>query len=227
MFGNVTTFKRAVREGIPLEQEPCVDAISRQAVFDLPRIKTHNHWGNVIKESVDIEDVRQLPPVTPAEKQQPCEELDFVQPHNKLPVGLKICNMREATQGERAGIQRYIDSIVGSCEDCISRQEVLDMLEDINVETEGVGFYYKHYIEYIKQLPSVTPKFMDVDIQKMQEMELAEIQEAYELGKAEQPKIGHWIAVGDHFWKCSECRCCEISKSNWCPNCGAKMEVEE
>ena len=74
MFGNVTTFKRAVREGIPLDQEPCVDAISRQAVLDLPRIKTHNHWGNVIKESVDIEDVRQLPPVTPAEKQQPCED---------------------------------------------------------------------------------------------------------------------------------------------------------
>jgi hypothetical protein len=51
-----------------LEPEPCTDAISRQAVLDLPRIKTHNHWGNVIKESVDIEDVRQLPPVTPTEK---------------------------------------------------------------------------------------------------------------------------------------------------------------
>jgi hypothetical protein len=50
------------------KQEPCDDAISRQAVLDLPRIKTHNHWGNVIKESVDIEDVRQLPPVTPTEK---------------------------------------------------------------------------------------------------------------------------------------------------------------
>lgn len=50
------------------KQEPCTDAISRQAVMDLPRIKTHNQWGNVIKESVDIEDVRQLPPVKPAEK---------------------------------------------------------------------------------------------------------------------------------------------------------------
>lgn len=42
--------------------------------------------------------------------------------------------------------------------DCISRQVALDMLEDINAETEGVGFYYEHYVEYIKNLPSVTPK---------------------------------------------------------------------
>lgn len=51
-----------------LEQEPCDDAISRQAVLDLPRIKTHNVWGNVIYESVDVENVRQLPPVTPQQK---------------------------------------------------------------------------------------------------------------------------------------------------------------
>ena len=40
------------------------DCISRQVVLDLPRIKTHNVWGNIIKESVDVEDVKQLPPVT-------------------------------------------------------------------------------------------------------------------------------------------------------------------
>lgn len=51
-----------------LAQQPCGDCISRQAVLDLPRIKTHNQWGNVIKESVDVEGVRQLPPVTPQPK---------------------------------------------------------------------------------------------------------------------------------------------------------------
>lgn len=51
-----------------LNREECPDAISRQVVLDLPRIKTHNQWGNVIKESVDVEGVRQLPPVNPAEK---------------------------------------------------------------------------------------------------------------------------------------------------------------
>lgn len=47
-----------------LSQEPCNDAVSRQAVLALPRIKIHNEWGNVIKESVDVEDVKQLPSVT-------------------------------------------------------------------------------------------------------------------------------------------------------------------
>lgn len=51
-----------------IEQEPCEDAISRQAVLDLPRIKIHNEWGNVIKESVDVEDVRRLSPVVPQQK---------------------------------------------------------------------------------------------------------------------------------------------------------------
>lgn len=50
-----------------LKQEPCSDVISRQVVLDLPRIKTHNVWGNVICESVDVEDIRQLPSVKPAE----------------------------------------------------------------------------------------------------------------------------------------------------------------
>ena len=44
------------------------------------------------------------------------------------------------------------------CENVISRQAVLDMLENINAETEGVGFYYEHYVEYIKNLPPVTPQ---------------------------------------------------------------------
>ena len=43
-------------------------------------------------------------------------------------------------------------------DDLIERQAVLDMLEDINAETEGVGFYYEHYVDYIKALPPVKPQ---------------------------------------------------------------------
>ena len=62
-----------------------------------------------------------------------------------LKVNKAICNNLKALEQE-------------PCEDAVSREAVLDMLEDINAETEGVGFYYKHYVEYIKKLPPVTPK---------------------------------------------------------------------
>ena len=87
-------------------------------------------------------------------------------------------------------------------EDCISRQTVLDMLEDINAETEGVGFYYEHYVKYIKDLPSVTPK----------------------------EKTGKWIPLGNYdewgnenSYKCSECGERNFYPDNYCHNCGAKM----
>ena len=74
MFGNVTTFKRAVRKGIPLEQEPCDDCISRQAVqtelencevVDM-RDENDDLVGYYNADTVDSI-VRNLPPVT-AEK---------------------------------------------------------------------------------------------------------------------------------------------------------------
>ena len=37
----------------------------------------------------------------------------------------------------------------------------------------------------IQDLPSVTPKFTDTEIQKMQELEQAQLEKAYELGRAE------------------------------------------
>ena len=52
--------------------------------------------------------------------------------------------------------------------------------------------------------------------------------------QAETPKHGHWIEAdsGDCCYKCSECGFLRdayiLDESNYCPNCGAKMdEVEE
>lgn len=44
---------------------------------------------------------------------------------------------------------------VSVSENAIDKQIVLDMLEDINKETDGCGFEYKHWREYIDSLPTV------------------------------------------------------------------------
>ena len=128
----------------------------------------------------------------------------------------KVIKMRDATPEERESIDKYVKSISKPtgvdfwdleqepCEDAISRQTVLDMLEDINAETEGVGFYYEHYVEYIKKLPPVKP----------------------------QQKTGHWRHY-ESMLICSECgtefyddimEYCGDDVPKCCPNCGARME---
>ena len=41
-----------------------------------------------------------------------------------------------------------------------------------------------------------------------------------------EPKTGHWIDTDEGFLpcECSECETVEFKKSNYCPNCGAKMQ---
>ena len=52
-----------------LEQGPCEDAISRQAVLDLvTTIETDDCSGDEIMEVVNIDDIKELPPVTPQPK---------------------------------------------------------------------------------------------------------------------------------------------------------------
>ena len=66
------------------------------------------------------------------------------------------------------------------CEDCVSRKAIKEK-----------KVYSKERHEYIVPvaeidwLPSVTPKFTDAEIQKMQELEQAQLDKAYELGRAE------------------------------------------
>lgn len=47
----------------------------------------------------------------------------------------------------------------------------------------------------------------------------------------QQPKTGHWIDVeilDSALWhECSECGETEFYATDYCPNCGARMEVEK
>lgn len=126
------------------------------------------------------------------------------------------------------------------CNDAISRQAVLDLLFNAYIKTEltSIGYASKEYAELcvdeLNELPTVNPQYTDDEIQKIQDLEQAEIQKAYELGK---PETGHWIDTDEwretvdgfeqwgYFRKCSKCgyvfKFLEID--NYCPNCGCRM----
>lgn len=77
------------------------------------------------------------------------------------------------------------------CEDCISREAVEKVTweepsydDALNVLTE--------VRDKVRALPSVKPKFTDEEIQKMQELEQAQLDKAYELGKAES--FEEWLS---------------------------------
>ena len=126
--------------------------------------------------------------------------------------------------------------------DLISRQAAIDYFV-INVGfTDEDGYpiedsdeLRKIWTEYFDGIPSAQP-FTEKQIQTMQELEFAQVEKAYELGKADRP-TGHWIET-EHstnengFKKWIEIRCpfCghepvyeNIDDMEFCPKCGADM----
>ena len=77
------------------------------------------------------------------------------------------------------------------CEDAISRQAAIDTIESW-LSCDDYNEAERHIMgamqSVLYDLPPVTPQYTDAEIQKMQEMEQAEIQKAYELGRTSQPK---------------------------------------
>ena len=98
------------------------------------------------------------------------------------------------------------------CEDCISRQAVLDSIHANCVYENEYNLTAKHIEDAVKQLPSVNPQ---------------------------KPKTGHWIVNEWGNISCSECGCTALYdkvypgesvfgkairiKTTFCPTCGAKM----
>lgn len=90
------------------------------------------------------------------------------------------------------------------CEDCVSRQAVLDATVKRNsIWNKITNSKGENLEEIISQLPPVTP----------------------------HPKTGHWIDrswddVTDENVECSACGKWRWGKTNYCPNCGCRMEGE-
>ena len=107
----------------------------------------------------------------------------------------------EIIYGGEKTIREWIEIIIKQqpCDDAISRQAVLE-IQASYAEYIGATKFWE-MLDNIRALPPVTP----------------------------QPKIGHWIDMSEGFspYECSECRTVEFKKSNYCPNCGAKMVESE
>jgi hypothetical protein len=103
-------------------------------------------------------------------------------------------------------IKSVIDAF--TCDDCISREAVEEITWEEPSYTDALNAITE-IRDKIRQLPSVTP----------------------------QPKIGKWIDDGwyaeghsEHAYRCSKCDknyIGYVGEHKYCPNCGAKMEVEE
>lgn len=60
--------------------------------------------------------------------------------------------------------------------------------------------------------------------------QLAEWLKDYKRLLEKEPKTGHWIDHQKGRWiyaKCSECETVHDTQTNYCPNCGARMESED
>lgn len=114
--------------------------------------------------------------------------------------GLVFGTFDRTTAKEREALDMAIKALEQQpCEDTISREDVRKLICQIN-DKYGYSDRFHEFTERCLQLPSVTP----------------------------QPKMGQWNILGD-IWECSRCESMVVGYDglNYCPNCGAKMEIEE
>lgn len=107
-------------------------------------------------------------------------------------------------KGYDYGVKDWFKSKTQPCEDCVSRADVKEQM-----------------LKYGFNAPDMTvTEFVEDCLQPV----------------TPQPKMGRWIADVDRWgdivttvngYRCSECNTFDTDKDNYCPNCGAKMEVEE
>ena len=110
--------------------------------------------------------------------------------------------LRQALEQEKGAYNALVKDL--QCSDCISRQAVLERAINApiaKVMTEDKVIYRKIvFADEIENIPPVTAE-----------------------------KVGHWIDHQEDRWiyaKCSECETVHDTRTNYCPNCGAKMEVK-
>lgn len=121
-------------------------------------------------------------------------------------------------------LSNMIDALLEQepCENCISREEAEAIfknarksLYELSRKERVKDFQTREMMllnaeQFIHLLPSVTPKFTDTEIQKMQELEQAQLEKAYELGKTEMQPCDDAISRKEVMaiieWAYDECK---------------------
>ena len=164
-----------------IEAQPCDDCISRQAsVKGLTELINNlkgvqGDMGGAVNSAREL--IKTLPPVTPTSE-----------------------DIKEAYfKGYDYGVKDWFRSKTQPCEDCISRQAVIDYAKDTCLDLDK-DEDTEIFCDEIKAMTPVTP---------------------------ERPK-GKWMECGgDEPWLkgycCSLCNFTATNKYNYCPDCGAEM----
>lgn len=131
------------------------------------------------------------------------EAIEILKQPDRIGCNLIKANDEESTKYNQESIEALNMAIKAlkqePSEDCISREQAIKATYGFERYTGIDEAPYEYAESILRDLPPVIP----------------------------QPKMGHWI---DEFGgcECSECGCLEAGYSDYCPNCGAKMqEVEE
>ena len=109
------------------------------------------------------------------------------------------------------------------CDDAVSREAVKELIKSgISTDTyDDIELVCK----WIDEIPSVTPKSETVTefADRCREC-------GAKYGKLLEQKSGKWIRVTDKtghlVWECNKCGWQQRFNTNFCPDCGAKMESE-
>lgn len=150
------------------------------------------------------------------------------------------------TQQESRSENPNKSEIPTSCGDAISREAAVNAIYDLCGENVSLkenpwrdNPHMDAVVDALENLPSVTPQqrktqMLDESNFDVNQYEM-DLQSAYDCGRAStQQRTGRWIQKEEEgdaepfiIWECSECHEYQRKQTTFCPNCGAKMEVEE
>ena len=103
-------------------------------------------------------------------------------------------------------------------DDLISRAEAIYAVQHaFDMETLLNSFVRKVAVDALKTMPSAQPTYTDAEIEKMQDLEQAQIEKAYQLGREDaqsERKTGKWIPCSERLPAKTGHYLCSFKKPN-------------